>query len=159
MGGVCIGLDSDRAGSRTLEKSSRRDRDRVCAKFKSSRQFRGSNMKPKKKSRRCRGLGLDSGLDLAISRFIYSLVVKPLNQKVYIVVHLKQKLFSKRALRMEMITDVVNCKFIMCWIIVPLTVNVLSWAIQWYHFQADLIWPDATFKKFLRNQIHFQKVS
>ncbi len=31
-------------------------------------------MKPKKKSRRCRGLGLDSGLDLAISRFIYSLV-------------------------------------------------------------------------------------
>jgi hypothetical protein len=33
-------------------------------------------MKPKKKSRRCRGLGLDSGLDLAISRFIYSLVPK-----------------------------------------------------------------------------------
>ncbi len=30
-------------------------------------------MNPKKKSRRCRGLGLDSGLDLAISRFIYSL--------------------------------------------------------------------------------------
>jgi hypothetical protein len=30
-------------------------------------------MKPKKKSRRCRGLGLDSGLDLAISRFIHSL--------------------------------------------------------------------------------------
>jgi hypothetical protein len=29
-------------------------------------------MKPKKKSRRCRGLGLDSGLDLAISHFIYS---------------------------------------------------------------------------------------
>jgi hypothetical protein len=29
-------------------------------------------MKPKKKSRRCRGLGLDSGLDLGISRFIYS---------------------------------------------------------------------------------------
>ncbi len=29
-------------------------------------------MKPKKKSRRCRGLGLDSVLDLAISRFIYS---------------------------------------------------------------------------------------
>jgi hypothetical protein len=70
---VCIGLDSDRAGSRTLEKSSRRDRDRVCAKFESSRRFLGSNMKPKKKSCRCRGLGLDSGLDLAISRFIYSL--------------------------------------------------------------------------------------
>jgi hypothetical protein len=29
-------------------------------------------MNPKKKSRRCLGLGLDSGLDLAISRFIYS---------------------------------------------------------------------------------------
>ena len=29
-------------------------------------------MNPKKKSRRCRGLGLDSGLDLAISRFSYS---------------------------------------------------------------------------------------
>ncbi len=29
-------------------------------------------MNPKKKLRRCRGLGLDSGLDLAISRFIYS---------------------------------------------------------------------------------------
>jgi hypothetical protein len=29
-------------------------------------------MNPKKKSRRCRGLGLDSGLDLAISRFIHS---------------------------------------------------------------------------------------
>ena len=29
-------------------------------------------MKPKKKSRRGQGLGLDSGLDLAISRFIYS---------------------------------------------------------------------------------------
>ena len=65
LGGVCIGLESDRAGSRTLEKSSRRDRDRVCAKFESSRRFRGSNMNPKKKSRRCRGLGLDSGLDLS----------------------------------------------------------------------------------------------
>jgi hypothetical protein len=32
------------------------------------------NMNPKKKSRRCRGLGLDSGLDLAISRFTNSLV-------------------------------------------------------------------------------------
>ncbi len=29
-------------------------------------------MNPKTKSRRCRGHGLDSGLDLAISRFIYS---------------------------------------------------------------------------------------
>ncbi len=29
-------------------------------------------MNPKKKPRRCRGHGLDSGLDLAISRFIYS---------------------------------------------------------------------------------------
>ncbi len=65
-----IGLDSERAGSRTLEKSSRRDRDRVCAKFESSRRFRGSNMNLQKQSRRCRGHGLDSGLDLAISRFI-----------------------------------------------------------------------------------------
>ena len=73
-GGVCIGHDSDRAGSQTLEKSSRRDRDRVCAKFESSRRFRGSNMNPKKKSRRC--LGLDSGLDLAISRFIYSFALR-----------------------------------------------------------------------------------
>jgi hypothetical protein len=31
-------------------------------------------MNPKKKSRRC--LGLDSGLDLAISRFIYSFAAK-----------------------------------------------------------------------------------
>jgi hypothetical protein len=46
---VCIGLDSDRAGSRTLEKSSRRDRDQVCAKLESSLRFRGSNIKPKKK--------------------------------------------------------------------------------------------------------------
>ncbi len=68
-----LGLDSERAGSRTLEKSARRDRDRDCAKFESSRRFRGSNMKPKKKSHRCRGLGLDSGLDLAISRFMPSL--------------------------------------------------------------------------------------
>jgi hypothetical protein len=74
MGGVCTGLESERAGSRTLEKSSRRDRDRVCAKFERSRRFRGSNMNPKKKLCRCRGLGLDSGLDLAISRFIHSLV-------------------------------------------------------------------------------------
>ncbi len=80
MGGVCIGLDSERAGSRTLEKSSRRDRGRVCAKFERSRRFRGSNMNPKKKSRRCRGLGLDSGLDLAISRFIHSLA---LNRKPF----------------------------------------------------------------------------
>ncbi len=35
-------------------------------------------MNPKKKSRRCRGLGLNSGLDLAISRFIYSFVCNPL---------------------------------------------------------------------------------
>jgi hypothetical protein len=36
-------------------------------------------MNPKKKSRRCRGLGLDSGLDLAISRFIYSFGFKVLS--------------------------------------------------------------------------------
>ncbi len=79
---MCIGLDSNRAGSGTFEKSLRRDRDRVCAKFESSRRFRSSNMKPKKKSRRCRGLGLDSGLDLAISRFIYSLAVDSLQKNV-----------------------------------------------------------------------------
>jgi hypothetical protein len=36
-------------------------------------------MNPKKKSRRCRGLGLDSGLDLAISRFINSFAHKAIN--------------------------------------------------------------------------------
>jgi hypothetical protein len=72
--GCVLASTANEAGSRTLEKSSRRDRDWDCAKFKSSRWFRGSNMKPKKKSLRCRGLGLDSGLDLAISRFIHSLV-------------------------------------------------------------------------------------
>jgi hypothetical protein len=42
-------------------------------------------MNPKKKSRRCRGHGLDSGLDLAISRFIYSfgLIAYPLNINWY----------------------------------------------------------------------------
>ncbi len=69
MGGVCIGLESDRAGARTLEKTSRRDRDRVLAKFEMSLRFRASNMNQKKKARRARGLGSDSGLDLAISRF------------------------------------------------------------------------------------------
>ena len=34
---IIAGLDSERAGSRTLEKFSRRDRDRDCAKFESSR--------------------------------------------------------------------------------------------------------------------------
>ena len=64
---------SERAGSRTLEKFSRRDRDRDCAKFESSRRFRGSNMNPKKKSRRCRASVSIQALDLAISRFIHSL--------------------------------------------------------------------------------------
>ncbi len=71
--GCVLASTANEAGSRTLEKSSQRDWDRDCAKFESSRRFRGSNMKPKKKSCRCRGLGLDSGLDLAISRFIHSL--------------------------------------------------------------------------------------
>jgi hypothetical protein len=26
-------------------------------------------------------------------------------------------------------------------------VDVLSWAVQWYHSQVDLIWPDSTFKR------------
>ena len=68
-----IGLDSERAGSRTLEKFSRRDRDRDCAKFESSRRFRGSNMNPKKKSRRYRASVSIQALDLAISRFTNSL--------------------------------------------------------------------------------------
>jgi hypothetical protein len=38
-------------------------------------------MNPKKKLRRCQGLGLDSGLDLAISRFIHSLGLIGLNFK------------------------------------------------------------------------------
>ena len=42
-------LDSERAGSRTLEKFSWRDRDRDCAKFESYRRYRDSNMNPKKK--------------------------------------------------------------------------------------------------------------
>ena len=66
-------LDSERAGSRTLEKFSRRDRDRDCAKFESSRRFRGSNMNPKKKSRRYRASVSIQALDLAISRFTNSL--------------------------------------------------------------------------------------
>jgi hypothetical protein len=70
-------LDSERAGSRTLEKFSRRDRDRDCAKFESSRRFRGLNMNPKKKSRRYRASVSIQALDLAISRFTNSLVVKP----------------------------------------------------------------------------------
>ena len=69
----CIGLDSERAGSRTLEISSRRDRHRDCAKFESSRRFRGLNMNPKKKSYRCRASASIQALDLAISRFIHSL--------------------------------------------------------------------------------------
>ncbi len=60
-----IGLDSERAGSRTLEKFSRRDRDLDCAKFESSRRFRGSNMNPKKKLRRCRASVSIQALDLA----------------------------------------------------------------------------------------------
>ena len=64
---------SERAGSRTLEKFSRRDQDRDCAKFESSRRFRGSNMNPKKKSRRYRASVSIQALDLAISRFIHSL--------------------------------------------------------------------------------------
>jgi hypothetical protein len=38
-------------------------------------------MKPKQKSRR--GLGLDSGLDLAISRFMHSLAGTVLLQKIF----------------------------------------------------------------------------
>ncbi len=41
-------------------------------------------MNPKKKPRRCRGLGLDSGLDLAISSFIHSLV--PNQPELFLIV-------------------------------------------------------------------------
>ena len=64
---------SERAGSRTLEKFLRRDRDRDCAKFESSRRFRDSNMSPKKKSRRYRASVSIQALGLAISRFTNSL--------------------------------------------------------------------------------------
>jgi hypothetical protein len=70
---IIAGLDSERAGSRTLEKFSRQDRDRDCAKFESSRRFRGSNMNSKKKSRRYQASVSIQALDLAISRFIHSL--------------------------------------------------------------------------------------
>ncbi len=48
MGGVCIFLEIDRAFRVRLSKTTRRDRCRVCAKFESSRRFRGSNMNHKK---------------------------------------------------------------------------------------------------------------
>jgi hypothetical protein len=70
---IIAGLDSERAGSRALEKFSWRDRDRDCAKFESSRRFRGSNMNPKKKSRRYRASVSIQALDLAISPFTNSL--------------------------------------------------------------------------------------
>jgi ABC-type maltose transport system permease subunit len=68
-------IDSERAGSQNLEKFSRRDRD--CAKLESSRRFRGSNMNPKKKSRRYRASVLIQALNLAISRFTNSLAYEP----------------------------------------------------------------------------------
>ncbi len=68
---------SERAGSGTLEKFSRRDRDPDCAKFESSCRFRGSNMNPKKKSRRYRASVSIQALDLAISRFTNSLASNP----------------------------------------------------------------------------------
>ncbi len=47
-GGVCIFLEIHRAFRVRLSKTARRDRCRVCAKFESSRRFRGSNMNHKK---------------------------------------------------------------------------------------------------------------
>ncbi len=70
---IILSLDSERAGSRTLEKFSRQDRERDCAKFERSRRFRDSNMNPKKKSRRYRVSVSIQALDLAISRFTHSL--------------------------------------------------------------------------------------
>jgi hypothetical protein len=68
-------LDIERAGSRTLETFSRRDRDRDCAKFESSRRFQDSTMNPKKKSRRYRVSVSIPALDLAISLFTHSLAL------------------------------------------------------------------------------------
>jgi hypothetical protein len=51
-------------------------------------RFRASNMNQKKKARRARGLGSDSGLDLAISRFTNSLdckVTKKIHNKQFFV--------------------------------------------------------------------------
>ncbi len=73
MGGVCIFLKIDRAFRVRLSKTTRRDRCRVCAKFESSRRFRGSNMNHKKKPRRCRCLALYPSLDSPIPRFSNSL--------------------------------------------------------------------------------------
>ena len=50
MCGVCIFLEIDRVFRVRLSKTTRRDRCRVCAKFESSRRFRGSNMNHKKAS-------------------------------------------------------------------------------------------------------------
>ncbi len=70
---IILSLDSERAGSRTLENFSRRDRDWDCAKFERSRRFRDSNMNPKKKSHRYRVSVSIHALDLAIYRFTHSL--------------------------------------------------------------------------------------
>jgi hypothetical protein len=47
-GGVCIFLEIVQAFRGCLSKTARRGRCRVCAKFESSRRFRGSNMNPQK---------------------------------------------------------------------------------------------------------------
>ena len=71
---LSLSLDLDRAGSVTLQKYQRRDRDRDCSKFESYRQYRDSNMNPKKKQRRYRFSFAIHALELAIYRFIHSFV-------------------------------------------------------------------------------------
>jgi hypothetical protein len=81
LGGWAVGAGcvySSRSIERfeSLIENTRRDRCRVCAKFESSRRFRGSNMNHNKKPRRCRCLALDSCLDSSIHRFTNSLAYR-----------------------------------------------------------------------------------
>jgi hypothetical protein len=69
-------LDLDRAGTLTLEKYYRRDRDRDCAKFERYRRFRDSRMNPKKNYRRYRVSVSIHDLDSSICRSTHSLGVK-----------------------------------------------------------------------------------
>ncbi len=49
MGGVCIVLESDRSGWRSLWKTTGRDQARVCVKFERPRLFRASSINQKKR--------------------------------------------------------------------------------------------------------------
>ncbi len=78
-------LDSDRAGSLTLQKYQRRDRDRDCAKFENYRRFRDSNMNPQKKQRRYRFSVSIHALDLAIQRFTHSFGCNQQHRCIYAI--------------------------------------------------------------------------